>query len=568
MAKNLRLGTTFIRYALLAGCATALFGLYLAYSIIGNSADDPAVLAYAKWAFALFCFNALVMAVVFRMLAARKVMARVNVMAKAMDRGAEGDLTARVDVADADEIDKLGNNFNTMMARLAGMAARVTAAIGELRQIAADIRDVSRQSVAAAKVQSDGVRGTSGAVVEINQSVEGVAQSVESLSRAMADNSSLILEMSASMEEAIQHVEALVKAVDEVSSSIFEMAAAEKEIGASVGGLMDDAAATASMVAEMDSSIKQVEQNAVETAAISENVRRDAETGREAVEATIAGIGEIRSSSRITFEAIDNLSRRAGDIGKMLSVIDEVAEQTNLLALNASIIAAQAGEHGKGFAVVAEEIKELAKRTSSSTKEIVGVIQGVREETGRAVAAITLAEQRIAEGEELSRRSGEALGKIFSGVQMATDQVNQIARTTVEQTQGSRNMRMAMERVAGMVTQIGKATREQGHGSELIAAAAARMKDLTGEVLSSIRHQSKSGELVVRSTGDITAMIDRIGDACGVQTESSRRIVLAVEGIQHSAQGTAETTQVMDRAVSGLSQQMELLEKEMAGFRV
>jgi methyl-accepting chemotaxis protein len=454
-----------------------------------------------------------------------------------------------------------------MMARLAGMTTRVTAAIAELRQIATDIREVSRQSVAAASVQGDGVRQTSVAVTEINRSVVAVGESVESLARAMAENASLVLEMTASLEEVFRNVEIQSRAVDEVSSSIFEMAAAEKEIGDNVNGLMDGATAAASMVAQMDSSIKQVEQNALETSAISENVRHDAETGQEAVEATITGIDEIRRSSRTTFTAIGNLSRRARDIGKILSVIDELADQTNLLALNASIIAAQAGENGKGFAVVADEIKELAKRTSSSTREISDIIQGVQEETGRAVEAINLAEQRIVDGEQLSRRSGEALGKIVAGVQMATDQVNQIARTTVEQAEGSRNMRLAMERVADMVSHIAKAMQEQGRGSELITAAVAQMKEVSGDVRVSLKQQRKAGEQVVRSTDDISRMIAQIREACAVQMEGSKRIVGAVENIQQSTRSTAETTQVMDRSVAGLSRQMELLQQEMAGFR-
>ena len=153
----------------------------------------------------------------------------------------------------------------------------------------------------------------------------------------------------------------------------------------------------------------------MDTAAISEGVRKDAEMGKEAVEATITGIHEIRRSSRITYEVINTLSERAADIGTILSVIDEVAEQTNLLALNAAIIAAQAGEHGKGFAVVADEIKELAERTSSSTREIAQVIKGVQDETQRAVEAINQAEKSIADGELLSQKSGEALTKIVTG---------------------------------------------------------------------------------------------------------------------------------------------------------
>jgi methyl-accepting chemotaxis protein len=567
MAKNLKLGSRFIRLALICGFVISIFGIYAASLIVADLSAGQASHYQANLSVIAFTLNSLIMLIVFWMLAARKMVKRVQVMASAMNRGAEGDLTAKVTVDSVDELDMLGSTFNGMLEKLAGMAERVNVSIRALRRISDDIKEVSQRGVAAAEIQSEAVQGTSGAVQEISRSINEVAQSVGNLARSSTDNASSILEMSASIEEVIKHVEALAEAVDEVSSSMIEMAAAERQIGASVNNLMADSTTTARLVAEMDVSIKLVEQNALNTDSISEEVKNDAESGRESVEATISGIGEIRRSSRITFEAIENLSSRAGNIGKILSVIGELAEQTNLLALNASIIAAQAGEHGKGFAVVAEEIKDLARRTGSSTRDITDIIKGVQEETQRAVRAIKVSEQRIAEGEQLSQRSGEVLNKIVAGVQMATDQVNQIARTTVEQADGSQEIRKAMERVANMVGQIAKATREQAHGSELIMAAVERMKGLTGQVRGSTREQSSSSNLIVRSTKDITAMIKNIRQACAVQTDGSRMIVEAIEHIEQSTQTNAEVTRVMDSAVEGLSRQIEVLRNEMSGFK-
>ena len=568
MAKNLRLGSKFIRFSLIGGFIVAAAGVYCASSAISLTAGNEAAQRYVSFTFAALILNGLFFMAVFWMLTARKVVKRVNVLAAAMDRGADGDLTSRLEVTAEDEIGKLNRNFNVMMERLAGVAGKVILSVGELRKIAADINDVAKQGVTSAELQSEGVNGASGAVLEINRSVNQIAEWVENLAGSATDNASSILELSASIEEVIQHVEALGKAVEEVSASIFEMAAAEKEIGGSVNNLMNDSTTATSLVEGLDISIKQVEKNALQTATISEVVKQDAEMGREAVEATISGIGEIRRSSRITVEAIENLSARAVDIGKILSVIDEVAEQTNLLALNASIIAAQAGEHGKGFAVVADEIKELARRSSISTREIAGIIKGVQEETRRASSAIKLSEQRIAEGEALSQRSGEALHKIVAGVLQATGQVNEIARTTVEQSKGSQKMRQAMERVADMVRQIARATREQGHGSELITAAAERMKNLTGQVRISTKAQRETGDLIVHATEDITTMIGNIRQACVAQAESSQRIVQAMENIRHSTRTNVEATRVMDGAVDGLTRQVQLLQEEMAGFKV
>ncbi len=258
------------------------------------------------------------------------------------------------------------------------VVGKVNRSAAELTSISGTINESSQKVVDTARIQADSVNNTSAAISQINTSVKGVARGVDSLSLSASESSSSILEMAASVEEVAQNVETLSHSVEDVSSSITQMAASIKQIGNGVVSLLDVATSTASSVMEMDSTIKQVERNAMETAAISDEVRKDAETGKEAVEATIEGIDEIKRSSRITYEVIDTLSGRANDIGAILSVIDEVAEQTNLLALNAAIIAAQAGEHGKGFAVVADEIKELAERTSSSTREIALVIKQCR----------------------------------------------------------------------------------------------------------------------------------------------------------------------------------------------
>jgi len=111
------------------------------------------------------------------------------------------------------------------------------------------------------------------------------------------------------------------EAIDEVSSSIVEMAAVMEQIGANVKSLMEASINTTSSIAEMDASTKQVDENARETASISDEVLKDAEQGRAAVEATIAGINQIRDSSGRTFSSINLLSERVSAIGSILSVI-------------------------------------------------------------------------------------------------------------------------------------------------------------------------------------------------------------------------------------------------------
>ena len=481
---------------------------------------------------------------------------------------ADGKLDARLTVAGGGEAADLAAAMNTMAQSLQSMVSRVSSASEVLTSIDSNIEKAARKLVSSAHLQGAAVEETSRAVDHINMSVHEVSDRVDRLATSAAETSASILQMASSVEEVAISADRLGDSVDEVSVSIIEITSSIKEIGTSIVNLLEASSTTATSIIEMDATIRQVEKSAMETSAITEGVRKDAETGKAAVEIAIAGMQEIRASSRITAEVIETLSLRAHDIGAILSVIDEVADQTNLLALNAAIIAAQAGEHGKGFAVVADEIRELAERTSTSTREIAAVINGVQEETRRAVDAISQAEASITEGERRSQHSGIALEKIVSGVQKASIQVREIARSTVEQSRGSQSIKEAMGSVKEMVGHIASSAREHSRGSELISTAVERMKDLTSHVRTSTREQSRTSSLIACATEEAAAMIDQIRTASGSQAQSSAMISRAIVNIQQATASNTEAVTVMESSISGLSRQLELLEKEMSGFKI
>ena len=138
---------------------------------------------------------------------------------------------------------------------------------------------------------------------------------------------------------------------------------------------------------EMTASIGQVEANDARSYDLSLTAAQAAESGMKAVHETIEAMEHIRKAVVDANGVVSRLGERSVAIGRILNVIEDVAEQTNLLALNAAILAAQAGEHGKGFSVVAGEIRELAERTASSTREIGGLIQSVQQEVRNALTS-------------------------------------------------------------------------------------------------------------------------------------------------------------------------------------
>jgi len=231
-------------------------------------------------------------------------------------------------------------------------------------------------------------------------------------------------------------------------------------------------------------------------------------------------------------------------------------------------VAAQAGEHGKGFAVVAEEIRELSNRTSVSTHEISSVINDIRQETDKVTRAIALTEKSVSEGEGLSSASGEALKKIVTGIHDVDRRMEQMSRATHEQSQGTRTIRVEMEKVSQMVDQTVSATREQSKSASSIMTAVENMKELTFQVKTSTREQSNGSKVIATTMEDINKMLQNINEACENQNHESSEISQAIEDIKQVADSNLGASGVLQKAVAGLNSQVQNLKKEMGFFRL
>lgn len=557
--KKLRTGTNLIRSFLILGIILSLAGLIFS---VFPSAPNRLLLAL------LYIINIFALVAVIGILTSRKLPVRIKQIALSMNRAAEGELSERVVMEGETEISLLADNFNSMMEQLSSAINKVHISLAELRGISATIGQLSEKGVSSAAVQSESLKRTSDAIREINRSISDISTPIITLSSLSSSNSASMAEMSSSLESTTMHLESLVHSVGDVSSSIIEMASAARQIKENAVILATDTLKTATLVNEMDSAIKQIGSQSIDTSRIAETVKTDAEDGWKTVDAAIAGIFEIKKSSAVTFDAIENLSKRVANIGKILSVIDGVAEQTNLLALNASIIAAQAGERGRSFSVVAGEIKDLAKRTGNHTREISEIILGVREETERAVNAITLSEKRISEGSELSHRSGMALRKIVDGIQVASNHMVEISRTALSQAEASMAMQQAMDRVAEMVEQIAQATHEQSHGSELITSSVELMRNLTREVMHSINSHQSSAAQVINANDEINNMVVQICEASMLQAGSSQQIAESLNDFEESTKVHVTSTMVMDEILLKLARQINALQNEMERFKI
>ena len=364
---------------------------------------------------------------------------------------------------------------------------------------------------------------------EMSSWLKDVGGSIEHLSSSTEETSSSVFEMVATIEEVAGHIEGMAGQVNETAAATASLVDTIKGVDASVDGLQAFVTETSGTMEQVTAAIRQVESRTSESNLLSEQVAADAEEGMKVVQQTIEGMERIRGSVGEAADAIAQLGRRSQEMGSILNVIDEVAEQTNLLALNAAIIAAQAGEHGKGFAVVANEIRGLAERTGSSTREISSLIEFFQQEAGRARQSMEDGSRQVEAGTSLTGRAGQALTKILDSARESSRVAGEIARTTQEQGQGAQIVVAAVERLKEMVSQLSAITTEQTERSGSIMGTVTRMRELSEQVKRATMEQAKGGRLITEAIRSVTDSVGSIHQATLRQDRENERVAVALD---------------------------------------
>ncbi len=204
---------------------------------------------------------------------------------------------------------------------------------------------------------------------------------------------------------------------------------------------------TATAMTEMNSTVVEVANNAQETSEAAASSKEKALEGAQVVSRSVQAMTSVQNQAESLKTNMDSLGAKAESIGEIMNVIEDIADQTNLLALNAAIEAARAGEAGRGFAVVADEVRKLAEKTMSATKDVGASIRAIQNAARDNIQSMESAVEAIHEATELSHRSGALLEEIVSGAEASAGRIQSIAAAAEEHSTASEEISQAIEEI-------------------------------------------------------------------------------------------------------------------------
>jgi methyl-accepting chemotaxis protein len=260
---------------------------------------------------------------------------------------------------------------------------------------------------------------------------------------------------------------------------------------------------------------------------------------------------------------IDELERRAREIGEMTRTVSRIADQTNLLALNAAIEAARAGDGGRGFAVVADEIRTLAQASDRSAGQVRELAEQIQADVKSVVEALKSAAHTAADEAKAALTVVETLharrddmGRVAEDSREILSAAVEAERAAAEVAKGAEQIATAAEQQSSGAAEAQTAVQQQANSLEQSQVAARALAKLADELRVG-KAGSKASEQIGSSAEELSAAIQELSGAAS-------EVMAAIEQINRSCQVQAAAT---EQTSAGLAQIEKIAKLSQANGR-
>lgn len=340
-----------------------------------------------------------------------------------------------------------------------------------------------------------------------------------------------------------QQQKRMTQAGERISSLAEHVASATELLSASADDQAQGAqkqrkqtSAVALSMENMTETVIEVARNATATRGAADEANTSATEGVAMVDKAVVAINQVSNEAVELEQEVGKLNMQAGEIGQIISVINDIADQTNLLALNAAIEAARAGEAGRGFAVVADEVRKLAEKTMDATREVESAIGMIQTRSQKATTSMRATAKQVAESTDLSNKAGETLQQIMVSIQDMVERVAEIATAAEQQSAAAEEVMHSVEEIAVIAEdadeaagQAANATRDMAELARDLLSVSQEFRDGDGDMALRESESEMKGVLpliaqkyVLREYGESlhAGMLKSMGNPVFLSTES------------------------------------------------
>ncbi len=488
---------------------------------------------------------------------------------EAIEKITLGDLTVPLPALGDNEIGDIAKGISFLQTRLSLIIAKLNSTAVNVSMATKQVDHTYRNVVEGITTQTNAVKNIISSIQKATKSQGDISDSTEKLSSFSADNVSALLEVKETSGEIASNIQRLFKATEDSYSVVLQMNQTAKAISENADSASSAVEDTSASVEEVGASVREVEDHARESSKLAEKVQEiTSGVGMMSVVNAIEGMENISEEVRRSAEIIQRLGIRSVDIEKILSVIKDVTEQTNLLSLNAAILAAQAGEYGKSFSVVADEIRGLSERTSSSTREIGGIVKTIQQDIKDAVYTIDSAKEKVDEGNTLVVNVGEALREILNAAVHSTEMTKAIERATEEQSLGLKQITAAIEEIRKMMSSVAKSTKEQDNALSYLLEGTGEVKEVAELSKRGAFEQAEGTKLISRNLELANEKINHINEAVLSQKKLNGSIIDGMDRIGNVGTSTVQDMEDVSVSLKTLVQEIETLKRDMEVFKI
>lgn len=247
------------------------------------------------------------------------------------------------------------------------------------------------------------------------------------------------------------------KVLERINMASDQVASGSEQVATGSQALSQGAAEQASSIQALSATIAQ----------ISDQINKNARLAQDANKLSQrVGQGVITSNEKMIemITAMNDISDKSHEIGKIIKTIDDIAFQTNILALNAAVEAARAGAAGKGFAVVADEVRNLAQKSAEAANNTTSLIEG-------AVSAVE-------RGSQIADLTAHSLIEIVDDAENATTMMLEVTKASEEQSNGAQQIMQGADQISTVIQTNSATAEESAASSEELNSQAQMLKDL------------------------------------------------------------------------------------------